>query len=225
MDGNKTRDSSPIPTLVVFALLTTCLVVYRQHELRMNSAQGGSIRGAFVQNWQTLLNQGVLIGSASAPVQLMEFSDFECPYCAGLHSSLKVLRGKYPSEVAISYVYFPLDMHRFAIPAIQAAECARSQGRFEAMHDRLFEQARRLGVKPWREFAADSGVPDLQAFDACISNGKPSSRVSDGLKLGEQLNVQGTPTVIINGWKLNWTPSEDDLTRMVTNVLAGKAPV
>jgi protein-disulfide isomerase len=122
-------------------------------------------------------------------------------------------------------VHFPLPMHRFAEPAARVAECAGDQGRFETMHDLLFERQDKFGLEPWNEFATEAGVADGAAFDACIKRTDPIPRVADGKALGNQLDIQGTPTVVINGWKVGRPPTLDELDRMVKAILAGKSPV
>jgi len=169
-------------TLVICALITTGLVGYRQlFGQSAGSASRSSLRGVFIPNWRSELAAGVPLGPSNAPVQLVEFSDFECPYCASLHANLKSVLERFPADVAITYVHFPLSMHRFAVPAARVAECAGNQGRFAAMHDLLFEEQNEFGLKPWNEFATDAKVPDLAAFEACIQNKEPVRRVIEGL--------------------------------------------
>lgn len=213
-------------TLVVCALITTGLVAYR--ELFATSPRpvpSPSPKPVFIENWKFHLGTGVRLGPSSAPVQLVEFGDFECPFCATLHDRLKALRSRYPTKVAISYVHYPLPMHRFAEPAARAAECAGEQEHFERMHDLLFEQQNMLGLKPWDDFAAEAGVPDLAAFKSCIQSNGPVPRITQGRQLAEQLDIKGTPTLIINGWKLTHPPTEEELDRMIRAVLAGRSPV
>ena len=116
-------------------------------------------------------------------------------------------------------------MHRFAEPAARVSECAGDQGRFEAMYDLLFEQQYRFGLKPWSEFASEAGVADSAAFEACIKRTEPIPLVTEGKALGSQLDVHGTPTVVINGWKLGRPPTLEELDHMVKAILAGKSPV
>jgi protein-disulfide isomerase len=179
----------------------------------------------FIENWKSHLGTGVRLGPSNAPVQVIEFGDFECPFCATFHGRLKALRGLYPTKVAVSYVHYPLPSHRFAEPAARAAECAGEHGFFESMHDLFFEQQNTLGLKTWDEFATEARVPDLVAFASCMQDLDPVPRVTPGWQLGEQLDIQGTPTLIINGWKLTRPPTAEELDRMVRAVLAGKNPV
>lgn len=212
-------------TLVACALITTSLVIHREFFSRsMTNPALPAQKPIFIESWQSHLGKGVRLGSPSAPVQLIEFADFECPFCASFHTSLKALRERYPTQVAISFVHYPLPMHRFAEPAARAAECAGEQGSFETMHDRLYEQQNQFGLKPWNEFADEAGIADLAAFESCIRNKKNVQRIVDGKQLAEQLNVLGTPTLIINGWKLGHVPTAEELDRMVKALLAGEQP-
>ena len=221
-----TLDAVLTTTLVGCALATTGVVIYREFIAPPTShGEQAEQRAVFVDSWRSLLAQGAQVGPTEAPVHIIEFSDYECPFCANFHKTLKVLRDRYPKEVAITYIHFPLPTHRFAEPAVRVAECAGEQGRFEAVHDRLFNQQNQLGIKPWREFAIESGVPDSAAFDLCIRSVVPLQRVTQGRQSADQLGIRGTPTVIMNGWKLSHPPDVEELDAMVKEILAGRSPV
>jgi len=210
--------------LVGCALLTTGLVL-RRELFSPTAAPGIPQKPVFVVDWTAHLEKGVRIGSAEAPVQLMEFADFECPFCASFHKTLESVRQKYPTQIALTFVHYPIQGHRFAEPAARVAECAREQGRFEAMHARLFEWQNQLGLKPWSEFATAAGVSDLATFESCVKGTEPLERVVTGRKLADELGVKGTPTVIVNGWQLHRPPDAAELEAMVQAILAGKNPV
>jgi NhaA family Na+:H+ antiporter len=212
-------------TLVVCAVITTGLVLRREFAAPAVAPGQAEQKPVLVPRWRDELVKGVRLGPDAAAVQLIEFADFECPYCGSFHKTLKTVRERYPTQVALTYVHFPLPMHRFAIPSARVAECAGEQGRFEAMHDLLFEQQDKFGLKPWSEFASEAGVADGAAFDACIKRTDPIPRVADGKALGNRLDIQGTPTLIVNGWKLGRPPTADELDAMVKAVLAGKSPI
>jgi protein-disulfide isomerase len=212
--------------LGVCAVTTTGLVV--RHEFMPTPAVAtspGVTKPVFIQGWKSQFAFAERIGPASAPAQLIEFADFECPFCASFHKVLRTVRERYPTQVALVYVHFPLQMHRFAVPAARVAECAGEQGHFESMHDKLFEGQEDFGLKPWTDFAIAAGVPDIGRFNACIKGSDPIPRVEEGKNLGTQLDVQGTPTLVINGWKLGRPPTEQELDAMVNAVFAGKDPV
>jgi protein-disulfide isomerase len=217
--------------VIVTALLVTCAVVttglVAHREFMAPAAAPGQIeqKPVLIPRWRDGLANGIRLGPAEAQVQLIEFADFVCPFCGDFHKKLKSLWERYPTQVSLTFVHFPLPGHRFAIPAARVAECAGEQGRFEAMYDHLFDEQDSFGLKPWSEFATEAGVSDSSAFEACIKRTEPIPRVTEGKALGNQLDVQGTPTVVINGWKLGHPPSLEELESMVKAILAGKSPV
>lgn len=209
-------------TLLACALITTSLVAYQQFFARqLPQAQ----KPIFVANWQTQLEKFRRLGPADAQVQLIEFADYECPYCASFHATLDALRKRYPRQVAVYLIHHPLPGHRFAEKAARAAECAGAQGHFEAMHASLFNHQNALGLKPWGELADEAGVPDLVLFESCIESAEPIRLLLEGKEFADQLGVRGTPTVIVNGWQLGQPPTAKELDRMVKLILAGKSPV
>lgn len=219
-------DTMLTSTLVACALATTGVVIYQNFGTPPPaSASLADQKPMFIEDWREFLETGVRVGSPNARVQLIEFADFECPICASFEVTLKVIRRRYPAHVALSFVHYPLPGHRYAEPAARVVECADEQGRFEAMRDLLFEQQNKFGLKGWSEFAMDAEVSDVAAFKSCIENNEPMHRIESGKRLAQQLNVPGTPTLIINGWRLTRPPREDELDRMVRLILAGRDPV
>jgi protein-disulfide isomerase len=201
------------------------MVVRREWFAAAHGARASDRKPVYINGWQGDLGKGIRLGPPNARVQFIEFSDFECPFCASLHKNLKYIRGRYPSSVALIYMHFPISTHRFAMLAARVAECAADQGHFEQMHDLLFEEQDLLGLKPWREYAAQAGVPNLAAFESCAEKTSPVRRIEADKQLGGQLDVQFTPTVIVNGWKLGRPPSGEELDAIVKAVLAGKSPI
>lgn len=218
-------DSIVTVALMACAALTTGLAV--RHELfpSSQSPKRSDQHPVFVKTWGEGFKLGEQMGSQSAPVQLMEFADFECPFCGSFYRALKGVEDKYPGKIGLTYIHFPLPGHRFAMLAARVAECANDQGRFAAIYDQLFDGQDQFGLKPWDDYATAAGVPDMAAFHACIKKSDPIPRVEEGKALGDQLDVQGTPSVIINGWKLGRPPSQQELGQMVQRILAGKSPV
>jgi protein-disulfide isomerase len=217
-------DSVTNGILLVCALSITALVIKRELFATPTPVRGEQ-KSILISDWENYRRNGSLIGPLNAEVQLMEFADFECPYCRAFRNSLKAVDARHPGHIALTYVHFPIAGHRFALPAARVAECAGEQGKFEAMHDQLFEEQDKFGLKPWDEYATAAGVPDLQAFDTCVKKTDAIPRLEAGKALGAKLDVKGTPTIIINGWKLGHPPSESELDQMVQRVLGGKSPV
>jgi protein-disulfide isomerase len=138
-------------------------------------------------------------GPASAPVTLIEFSDFQCPFCQRVMPTLKQIREKYGDKVRIVWKDFPLtQIHPQAFDAAVAGNCAQEQGKFWALHDRLFPNQQALQPEFLKKYAADAGL-DSAKFDACLDSTKYQQKVQDAISAGTRLGVSSTPTVFING--------------------------
>ena len=214
-------DSVLTASLLGCALITTCLVVRREFAPKAPP----TTKPVFIKDWKSRFADGTHLGPVTAPIQVVAFTDFECPFCATFHKNVNSLRERYPSQVSVTYIHFPLPGHRFALPAARVEECANDQGRFEAMFDQLFDGQDQLGLKPWADYAAAAGVPDMAAFDSCIKNTRPITRVEEGKSLGAKLDVRATPTIIVNGWRLGRPPTAEELDQIVKRLLGGKSPV
>ncbi|MFL5383034.1 MAG: DsbA family protein [Longimicrobiaceae bacterium] len=185
-------------TLVACALVVTAALVRR--ELFPAAAQGPDMRPRAVDNWAQLVSAGQWLGRRDAPVRIVEFSDFQCPFCARTHPVLEAVRRKHPDRVAVLYRHFPLDaIHPHARPAAAASECAGEQGRFGEFASLLYAQQDSLGAKPWARFAAEAGVGDAAAFDRCVREARTLAAVDRDAKAGAATRIEVTPTLVING--------------------------
>ncbi|MBF0614623.1 MAG: DsbA family protein [Magnetococcales bacterium] len=137
-------------------------------------------------------------GESKAPVTIVEFSDFECPYCRRAQAVLKKVQEAYGNKVRFVFRHYPLPFHTKAPKASEAAQCAADQGKFWPMHDLLFEDKSGLEVADLKKAAKTVGL-DQAAFDACLDSGKHGARVTADLTEGKKLGVTGTPTFFING--------------------------
>ena len=139
------------------------------------------------------------LGSASAPVTIVEFSDFQCPFCQRVAPTLKKVRETYGDKVRIVWKDFPLtQIHPEAFKAGEAAHCAGEQGKYWEYHDRLFSNQQALQPADLKKYAADLGL-DAPKFDACVDSSKYGERVRNGVAQGTRLGVNSTPTVYVNG--------------------------
>ncbi len=144
-------------------------------------------------------------GPASAALTLVEFSDFQCPYCKQLHETLQQLMKKYPGRVRLYYKHFPLEIHKLAYPMALAAECAQSQkaDAFWLFHDRFFQE-QYTGADPavlmtrLRAWAGEAGL-DSDRLAACVEQRETADRVDADVGEGRRLGITGTPAVIANG--------------------------
>ncbi len=139
-----------------------------------------------------------VVGAPSAPVRIVVFTDFECPYCLESERTLARIREKYGDRVALFYLNFPLPTHASARPAAIAALCAASQGRYLAYHDLLFAHQQDLAHADYAAWAAASGL-NRAKFEACVASGDLDRRVDDDIREGIAAGVNGTPTFFVNG--------------------------
>jgi protein-disulfide isomerase len=137
------------------------------------------------------------LGPKDAPVQLIEFGDFECPYCQKVHVELIRLREQFGDKVAIIYKDFPLPMHGSAEKAAEAARCAGAQGKFWEFHDSLFE-THKLQVADLKEEARTLKL-DGARFDQCLDSGEQTAAVKKDLEQAKRLGLTGTPSFFANG--------------------------
>jgi protein-disulfide isomerase len=153
---------------------------------------------ASVPNWTTFLVGGHARGPDTASVTILEFGDYECPFCARFAREVDRIMAAYPGQVRLVYRHWPLEMHRFAYPSARAAECAAEQARFWEMHNILYSMQDSLGLVTFRELALRAGA-DGEEFDACAARGGPVPSIEAGIRDAKAAGGTGTPTVIVNG--------------------------
>jgi len=140
-----------------------------------------------------------LRGARDAQVMLVEYGDFQCPYCARAHAALTKLMKQHDGKVALVYRHLPLsDLHPFAEKAAEAAEAAGAQGKFWEMHDALFENQGMLDEDTLPAVAANLGM-DAGRFARELDEDKHSTRVQADVKQAHTLGASGTPSFFING--------------------------
>ncbi len=138
-------------------------------------------------------------GSASAPITIVEFSDFECPFCARLFTTMKQVEEKHRANIRLVYRQFPLNsIHPRAQKAAEASLCANEQQRFWEFHDAMFSRPDALAVDQLKAKAAELKL-DTTAFNACLDSGKQAQAVKQDVYEGIRSGVTGTPALFING--------------------------
>lgn len=207
--------------LAVCALAVTGVVVRREFFGPSRLAAAVPVRQ--VANWEAFAATGHRTGPADAPVRIVVFSDFQCPACLALAGELAALRLEFPSQVAIVHRHFPLPIHPFAAAAARASECAAQQGRFDAFHDALFSAQGSIGLLPWTRFADEAGVGDLPRFEACVSDPATARIVDRDVRDAAGLDVQATPTFLVNDLRVTGTPPLDTLRAYVRRALRERA--
>ena len=137
-------------------------------------------------------------GGDNAPVTIVEYSDFQCPYCRKAETSLKQVMKKYGDRVRVVYMDFPLKFHQDAMEAAIAARCADEQGQFWAYHDALFESPSGISDPALKTTAAQLGL-DRMSFDRCLDQRKYRDAVVADLDQGKAAGADGTPYFVVNG--------------------------
>jgi protein-disulfide isomerase len=185
--------------MAVCALAVTGLVV--KNELTGPPAPAAAAPTVtFVNNWRSVAREGTVMGRPDAPVQIIEFSDFQCPFCAQVQAALAEVRRRHPDDVVVIYRHFPLTaIHPHAVAAARASACAADQGRFEAYHDALFAGQDQIGTARWDDFARRAGVRDLPAFGECVRTERHAATVQRDADAAARIGLRVTPTLIING--------------------------
>lgn len=219
-----TRAVSDIVSATSTAVLAVCALVVTSLVVRRNVGDSsGDHRRPPVESqadWRSYSSGGHRLGSPDAPVLLIEFADFQCPACRVLEGRLRDVRKRFPRELAVLFRHFPLKAaHPFAEAAAVASECAARQGKFEQMHELLFDKSDSIGVLQWTEFARRATVPDIATFNSCLADPASASNVDADLQAALQLKAQGTPTMLVDGIRLNGAPTQHTLDSVIALVV------
>lgn len=175
-------------------------------------------RGAFqapvrVPDWEDARQYGHRLGVDDPVVQVVIWSDLECPACKGFEDvTLQPFFQDNQSEVQIITRHWPLPQHKAAFPSAIAAECAAEQDRFYPFYHAVLAKQDSLLLKPFNELAVEAGVDDLEKFEACRRNPEKFKEIieRDTEAVG-RLGGTGTPTVVVNGWQFRSLPRRSDL--------------
>jgi protein-disulfide isomerase len=160
-------------------------------------------------------------GPESAPVTIVEFSDFHCPFCRRVQPTLDQLLAKYPGKIRLVYKDLPLDsLHPQARVAAEAAQCAHEQGKFWPYHDKLYERGTDTSAATLTAVATEAGL-DVTAFGQCLASGRQKAAVQRSLDEGEGFGATGTPTFFINGRMMSGALPLETFTRVIDEELAG----
>jgi protein-disulfide isomerase len=148
-------------------------------------------------NQEINLSTRPIHGNPNAPVTIVEYSDFQCPYCQRAAATVKQIMQDYNGKVKLVYMHFPLSFHPYAKKAAEAAECAAEQGKFWEYHDRLFETGQ-LDIESLKSHASALGL-NTTKFNNCLDSGAMEGKVLAMQNMGNKNRVSGTPTFFING--------------------------
>jgi protein-disulfide isomerase len=217
--------------LILSTVLTICAVavagsvVHREFFQKESSARSGMVQEPeLVGDWEQLVADGVELGDADGDVRIIEFSDLECPFCAKFHErALWPVVQEAGGGIGVTFVHYPLRIHRFAEAAAHAAECAGEQDRFKEYVDEVFSSQGALGLLSWWDYAQRASVPDSASFANCLGS-TPNGRIAAGMAWAEKLGIQSTPTVMVNGWRLPKPPTSEELLRIIDAIRTSGTP-
>lgn len=167
------------------------------------------------------LTPAPMTGKATAKVQLVEFSDFQCPFCSGLAKTLRQVSKKYGSSVNLIFKAFPLTFHKDSPLAHQASFCADDQGKFWQFHDKLFENQQKLDRASLEQHAQDLKL-DMAKFKQCIDSGEKFAKVQKETMEGQEAGVRSTPTFFINGQMMVGNLPQEAIEEAINEELAKK---
>ena len=160
-------------------------------------------------------------GNADAPITIVEFSDYQCPYCHQVEPTIEAVLAKYGDKVRFAYRDFPLrNIHEHAEMAAEASRCALEQGKFWEYHDQLFK-ATNLDKESLVQYARNANV-DQQKFESCLTSEKYKAGIDKDIEDGRKAGVSGTPAFFINGISTSGAQQQDAFTRIIDDELARK---
>jgi protein-disulfide isomerase len=180
---------------------------------------------------EVAVGDAVIRGAAGAPVTVVEFADYQCPYCRQMEPALKRLGEDFAGKVKFAFKDFPLPNHPHAEKAAEAARCAGAQGKYWAFHDRMYAipPADELSVPQLKTFARDEKL-NTARFDQCLDSGQEAAAVNKDAAEGRDLGITGTPGFFVNGHFLSGAVGYDTLREVVerqlqlTSAVAASAP-
>jgi len=158
-------------------------------------------------------------GAENAPVTIVKFEDFHCPFCKRAQATLEQIMSRYSGKVKLAHRDFPIDsLHPQARRAHEAARCAHVQGKFWEYHDMLYDNAPKASLENLKEYAAQVGI-ETAAFEQCLDSGEFRAAVQGDIEEGQQAGVSGTPAFFINGRLISGAQPISNFVRVIEDEL------
>ena len=178
-----------------------------------------------VRRYDVPVDDDPFIGPEDAPITIIEFSDYQCPYCKKWHDEvLDQLLANYPDQIRFVYRDFPLiSLHPGAAPAAEAADCAGEQGSYWPFYQALFSMKYDLTTEAYQQYAAELGL-DTQAFAECLADRRYEPEVMGDYNYAVNLGISSTPTFFINGIPIVGAQPYEVFKQLIDKELAGEIP-
>jgi protein-disulfide isomerase len=180
---------------MIVALIMACFIGI---PFRHRSEMPGPIRTLSKSEWENLLASGHRVGSESAPVTIVEFSDFLCPHCKEFSEVLEQYRKDHPKQIQVVFHNFPLPQHPYARRLAASAECVAKTGDYGKYYSLLFSKQDIIKELSLDSLAKEAGVKDLNAFNGCMKNPDITNTIRHDVRLGTDIGLMQTPTIVIN---------------------------
>ncbi|GIK22458.1 MAG: hypothetical protein BroJett005_18720 [Ignavibacteriota bacterium] len=200
--------------LVVCALIVTILFLRKEF-----SSKDTELNISIIDNWKELIPEDEETNGNYSKVYLIEFFDYECPYCSVLDATLDTIKSKYSDKIKIIRYHFPLNIHPLAYRTAIAAECAGSQEVFDIYHKELMANQYKLNSINFTEIARLIGIKDIEKFQKCVNEEETADAISQNVKLVKKFNVSGTPTLIINNKMISGAINTEEIEKIINEFL------
>src|SRR6056297_2047886 len=219
---------SGMAVLSVVAFVVLLSVVFSQGEKVDLGAAAQQAEQAEVEQQQQVATEVPAIkdnesvfGDRQAKVQIIEYTDFECPYCGRHYENIKKIKDTYGDRIAFVTRHFPLSFHEHAQKAAEAVECAGDQGKFWEMYNVAFQANLDddMSIEKWQSAARKMGL-NTSRFNECLDSGQMANKISQDLAEGQAAGVQGTPGTFINGELVSGAVPFEQLKTMIDQYLA-----
>ena len=207
-----------ITTVVLLSLLAATFWITPKN----TSLSEGPMKTISSKKWDILLKGGHTIGPKDAPITLVEFSDFQCPYCGMFEKVLEKYRHDHPGQIRLIMYNYPLRQHPQAVTAAEAAECVAKMGNYARFHNLLFKNQRIFPSQPFDSLAQLAGVKDLTALHGCMRDTTTILAIKHQIEMGNSVDLFQTPTIIINRNYYSGSLSYDELQAAVQLALKSK---
>lgn len=218
----------PIAIIIAGAMISGAVVYSNKYKANLAGSVGKALPSQEDVNqppaedlnkvYEVSADDDPFIGPKDAKITLIEFSDFECPYCQKVVPTMKELAKTYGDKIKIVFRNFPLDFHPNAKTAALASECADDQGKFWPYHDKLFENQKKLDLESLKSYAKELGF-NTSEFNKCLDSKKYEAEVAKDAQDGQNASVSGTPTFFINGRKVEGAQPIDQFKKVIEEEL------
>jgi protein-disulfide isomerase len=174
----------------------------------------------FSKVWDIRTDKSAARGSDQARVTLVEFSDYQCPYCRANETLIQNLLDAFPNDLKVVFKNYPLSFHKRALPAAKACEAARLQDKFWEMQKRVWENPQKLEDEDLRGYARDVGL-DMKRFEVDFTGDRVARNIQEDVQEARRIQVTGTPTLFLNGKRVQKRDPEE-MKKEIQALLAGE---